>query len=128
MEVKRLFQTNLSDTIAKYDIISNARPYKNGVVVAAMNHPVGRVTAAQGADELLNVAGTSASFVLFPDGENRVYISGRSIGDVNVQVILEALGGGGNAAAAAAQIPNGDVERVLQQLQRAVDQYFEDED
>lgn len=128
VEVKRLFQTNLSDTIAKYDIISNARPYKNGVVVAAMNHPVGRVTAAQGADELLNVAGTSASFVLFPDGENRVYISGRSIGDVNVQVILEALGGGGNAAAAAAQIPNGDVERVLQQLQRAVDQYFEDED
>ena len=48
VEVKRLFQTNLSDTIAKYDIISNARTYKNGVVVAAMDHPVGRVTAAQG--------------------------------------------------------------------------------
>ena len=128
VEVKRLFQTNLSDAIAKYGIIAQARPYKNGVVVAAMDQPVGRVTAAQGADELLNVAGTSASFVISPDGQNRVCISGRSIGDVNVQVILEALGGGGNAAAAAAQIPGSDVERVREQLLRAVDQYFEDEE
>ena len=128
VEVKRLFQNNLSDTIAKFDIISNARPYKNGIVIAAINHTVGRVTAAQAADELLNVAGTAASFVLFPDDESRIYISGRSIGDVNVQVILETLGGGGNAAAAAAQIPDGDVNKVLQQLLSAIDEYFKDEE
>ncbi len=87
-----------------------------------------RVTAAQAADELLNVAGTAASFVLFPDDESRIYISGRSIGDVNVQVILETLGGGGNAAAAAAQIPDGDVNKVLQQLLGAIDEYFKDEE
>ena len=128
VEVKRLFQNNLSDTIAKFDIISNARTYKNGIVIAAINHTVGRVTAAQAADELLNVAGTAASFVLFPDDESRIYISGRSIGDVNVQVILETLGGGGNAAAAAAQIPDGDVDKVLQQLLSAIDEYFKDEE
>ena len=128
VEVKRLFQNNLSDTIAKFDIISNARTYKNGIVIAAINHTVGRVTAAQAADELLNVAGTAASFVLFPDDESRIYISGRSIGDVNVQVILETLGGGGNAAAAAAQIPDGDVNKVLQQLLSAIDEYFKDEE
>ena len=125
--VKRLFQNNLTDTIAKFDIISNARTYRNGVVIAAMPHTVGRVTAAQAADELLNVAGTVASFVLYPDENGGVYISGRSIGDVNVQVILEMMGGGGNAAAAAAQIKNADADETLQQLLRCVDRYFEDE-
>jgi c-di-AMP phosphodiesterase-like protein len=125
--VKRLFQNNLSDTIAKYDIISTARTYRNGVMIAAVDHQVGRVNAAQAADELLNVEGAAASFVLSPDDQGRVCISGRSIGEVNVQVILEVLGGGGNAAAAAAQIPGGDVPGVLQQLERAIDQYFEDE-
>lgn len=126
VDVKRLFQTNLDDTIAKFDIISKARPFKNGVVISAMAHPVGRVIAAQAADELLNVAGTMASFVLFPDDKGHIIVSGRSIGDVNVQVILEMLGGGGNAAAAAAQIPGTDPEPVLQQLLRAVEQYFAD--
>ena len=126
-EVKRLFQNDLDDTIAKFSIISNARAYKNGVIIAAVPNTVSRVTAAQAADELLNVAGTVASFVLYPDDQDRVYISGRAIGDVNVQVILESLGGGGNAAAAAAQMKDTDVEQALQKLLRAVDQYFQDE-
>lgn len=128
VEVKRLFQNNLTDTIAKFDIISNARTYRNGVVIAAMPHTVGRVTAAQAADELLNVAGTVASFVLYPGENGGVFISGRSIGDVNVQVILEMMGGGGNAAAAAAQLKDDDADAALQQLLRCVDRYFEDED
>ncbi len=127
VEVKRLFQNNLSDTVAKFDIISNARIYKNGIIIAAMPHAVGRVNAAQAADELLNVAGTSASVVLAPDDQGRVAISARSIGDVNVQVIMEMLGGGGNAAAAAAQIAGSDTDKALQQLLQAVDHYFEDE-
>ncbi len=62
-----------------------------------------RVTAAQAADELLNIIGIDTSFVLSQDGE-RVNISARSMGDTNVQVILEQLGGGGNAAAAGGQV------------------------
>ena len=127
MEVKRLFQNNLSDTIAKYDIIAQAKPYKNGVVIAVLDHTCGRVTAAQAADELLNVAGSAATFVLYPDGQGHCYISARSIGDVNVQVIMEMLGGGGNAAAAAAQVNSEDVAVVQRQLKQAVDEYFKDE-
>ena len=99
--------------------------YRDGVAVAAVDHPVGRIIAAQAADELLNISGVDSSFVLFPDGE-RVIISGRSMGDTNVQVILEKLGGGGNASAAGGQIP-GTINDVTKRLLRAIDQYFEEE-
>ena len=89
--MKRLFQNDLSGTIAKYDIIQNAKLYRDHIAIAVVDHTVGRVTAAQAADELLNIVGISTSFVLFPDGE-QIIISGRSMGDTNVQVILEQLG------------------------------------
>ena len=104
-EVKKLFQNDLEGTISRYNIIQNARMYKAGIAVAKVDHTIGRVTAAQAADELLNISGIEASFVLFPDGE-RVILSARSMGDINVQVILEKLGGGGNAATAGAQVAN----------------------
>ena len=80
--------------------------------------------AAQAADELLNIKGITASFVLFPDGE-RIIISARSIGEANVQVILEALGGGGNAAIAGAQIPDKDMRTVLSELVASIDKFYE---
>ena len=94
--------------------------------MAVASQPVGRVTAAQAADELLNIIGIDASFVISPDGE-RVNISGRSMGDVNVQIILEKLGGGGNAAAAGGQITGQTVDQVAAALARAIDQYLEEE-
>ena len=124
-DVKKLFQNDLEGTIARYDIIQNARMYRNDIAIARVDHTVGRVTAAQAADELLNIAGIDASFVLFPDGD-RVIISARSMGDTNVQVVLEKLGGGGNGATAGAQVP-GTVDEVTKALLRAIDQYFEDE-
>ena len=123
-EVRKLFQTNLSDAVAKYGIIQAAKPYRQDIAIAAVDNTVGRVTAAQAADELLNIAGISASFVLYPDGE-RVVVSARSIGSVNVQVIVEALGGGGNAAAAGAQIPDRTVEEVRRELTAVLDSYFD---
>ncbi|WP_368274126.1 DHH family phosphoesterase, partial [Intestinimonas butyriciproducens] len=127
-DVKKLFQNDLSGVIARYDIIRTARMYHNDIAVAAVDHTVGRVTAAQAADELLNISGIDASFVLFPDADGeRVVISARSMGDTNVQVVLEKLGGGGNAATAGAQVPSGSVEEVLQRLLRAIDQYFEED-
>ncbi|MCI9155468.1 MAG: DHH family phosphoesterase [Lawsonibacter sp.] len=125
-EVKKLFQNDLAGTIAKYSIIQNAKLYRDGIAVAVADRPVGRVTAAQAADELLNIIGIDASFVISPDGE-RVNISGRSMGDTNVQLILEKLGGGGNAAAAGGQISGKSVDEVARDLARAIDQYLEEE-
>ena len=127
-DVKKLFQSDLDGVISRYDIIRHARMYHGSIAVTAVDHPVGRVTAAQAADELLNIIGIDASFVLSPDADGqRTIISARSIGDTNVQVVLEKLGGGGNAAASGAQVPDPDVQAVLQQLLRAIDQYFEEE-
>ncbi len=125
-EVRLYFQNDLEGTIARYDIIQNAKLCRNNIAIAQVDHTVGRVTAAQAADELLNIAGIEASFVLFPS-EDRVMISARSMGDTNVQVILEKLGGGGNAATAGAQVPSQNVAEVTRQLLTAIDQYFEDE-
>ena len=126
-DVKKLFQNDLEGMIAKYDIIQNAKMVKAGIAVAKVDHTVGRVTAAQAADELLNISGVDTSFVLFPDQEGRVILSARSMGDVNVQVVLEKLGGGGNAATAGAQVPGKTVDEVHQLLLQAIDQYLEDE-
>ena len=123
-EVRKLFQTDLPDAVAKYGLIQNAKMYRQDIAIAASQHAVGRVTAAQAADELLNIAGIGASFVLYPE-EGRVVVSGRSLSAVNVQVILEALGGGGNAGAAGAQIPGKTVEQVLEELHTALDRYFD---
>ncbi|MBP3587487.1 MAG: DHH family phosphoesterase, partial [Clostridia bacterium] len=97
VDVKKLFQNDLDATVSRYQIVQAARLYRNELAIAALDYTVPRPMAAQAADELLNIKGITASFVLFPDGE-RIIISARSIGEANVQVILEALGGGGNAA------------------------------
>ena len=121
-DVKRLFQNNLEQTIAKYSIIQNAKLFHEHIAVATVDHTVGRVTAAQAADELLNIIGIHTSFVLFPDGD-RIIISARSMGETNVQVILEKLGGGGNAATAGAQVPGKTLKEVMAELVQAIDQY-----
>lgn len=124
-EVKKLFQNDFEDTVAKYALIQDAKVYKPGIAIARSERTVGRVTAAQAADELLNIMGIGASFVLFPDGD-KVILSARSIlDDVNVQVILEKLGGGGNAAAAGGQVTDKTLDEVAEELEAAIDQYLE---
>ena len=123
-EVKKLFQNDLEGSIAKYAIIQNAKLYREKIAIAVVDHTVGRIVAAQAADELLNIIGIDTSFVLYPDGE-RVIISARSMGDTNVQVILEKLGGGGNAAAAGGQISGKSLSQVATELTQAIDQYLE---
>ena len=123
-EVKKLFQNDLDNTIVKYSIIQNARLYRDHIAIAMTDKPVNRIIATQAADELLNIIGIDTSFVLAADGE-RVNISARSMGDTNVQVILEKLGGGGNAAAAGGQVAGKTIEEVAVELARAIDQYLE---
>ena len=122
-EVKKLFQSTLSDTISKYDIIRSAEVCHGDVAVAAVPYDVGRVTAAKAADELLNIAGIGASFVLYQE-EDAVNLSARSAGATNVQVIAEALGGGGNAAGAGARMTMTTLEMATARLMSALDDYF----
>ncbi len=126
VEVKRLLQNDYDDTIIKHKIIAAARMHRRSIAIAPLNGTVNRILAAQAADELLNITGIKTSFVLFPD-DNRVIISARSIGEANVQVILEPLGGGGNASTAGAQIPDTTVKEVLDQLVASIDRYYEAE-
>ena len=123
-EVKKLYQNDLADTVAKYALIQNAQLYRDHIALAVSRQPVGRIIAAQAADELLNIMGIDTSFVVAPDGD-KVNLSARSMGDTNVQVILEKLGGGGNAAAAGGQVSGQSVDEVAQALKEAIDQYFE---
>ena len=124
--VQEFFQNDLEGTIARYDIIRNAKLHHESIAIAQVDHTVNRVTAAQAADELLNIAGIDTSFVLFPN-EDGVTVSARSAGQVNVQVVLEALGGGGNAATAGAQMPGLSLEEAVQQLTDSINQYLEKE-
>jgi len=123
-DVKMLLRNDFQDTMAKYQIIKSSRLYRQEIAIAALNTGSTRVLAAQAADELLNISGISASFVLYPD-EGQVIISARSIGTVNVQVILEPLGGGGNPATAGAQLQNIDVKEALDRLVESIDKFYE---
>ncbi len=125
VEVKKLLQNDFQETMAKYQIIKSARLYRREIAIAALNTGTTRVLAAQAADEMLNISGITASFVLYPDGE-KVYISARSIGDANVQMILEPLGGGGNTATAGAQIAGRSIKDVLDDLVTSIDNYYEE--
>ena len=125
VEVKKLLQNDLQSTLARYQIIKSAKIYRDGIAIAALDSPTSRTIAAQAADELLSISGITASFVMYPH-KDEVVISARSIGETNVQVILEPLGGGGNAATAGAQVPGDDVKTVLGRLIKSIDQYFED--
>ena len=125
IEVKKLLQSDFANTVARYKIIQSAVPYRDEIAIVALDHNVSRPMAAQAADELLNIIGFQSSFVLYPDEEGRVVISARSIGEANVQVILEALGGGGNAATAGAQIKDSTVAEVLQRLKESIHNYYD---
>ena len=124
VDVMKLFQNDLDATIIRYQIIQAARLYRNEIAIAAVEHTVPRTIAAQAADELLNISGIMTSFVLYPEN-GVVYMSARSIGSCNVQVVLEKLGGGGNAATAGAQIRDKSVREVLSDLVASIDQFYE---
>ena len=123
-DVQRLFQGDLQSMVDRYAIIRQAELYHDDIAVVALEDECDRVTAAKAADELLTIRGIKASFVLYRKGEG-VYMSARSLGEVNVQVILEALGGGGNSTTAGGQADNISVEEAKARLLEAIDRYFE---
>ena len=119
-----MFQSDLESMIDRYAIIRRAELYREDLAIAAIDEECQRVTAAKAADELLTLSGVQASFVFYPK-DGGVYISARSLGEVNVQVIVEALGGGGNSTSAGGQLPDVTVDEVRQKLKEAIDKYYE---
>ena len=123
-DVKRLLQSDFDTTMAKYTIIRDARIYRPGIAVAYTEAAVNRVIVAQAADELLNIAGIQASFVITQLGDD-TFISARSIGNINVQMIMEKLGGGGNQSTAGVQLVGMNRSKVVENLTIAIDKYIE---
>ena len=103
-------------------MINKKRGYKSSR--KAKGEEDGALIAAQSADELLNIVGIKASFVLSHQ-ENQISISGRSLGEINVQLILEKLGGGGSMTIAGAQITDSNDEEVIEKLKQAIKEYKE---
>ena len=122
-EVRRYFQSDLPSMIQRYDIIRCAKMVHGDIAVAVAEREVSRVTAAKAADDLLTLQGIQASVVLYRQG-NGVSMSGRSLGEINVQVILESLGGGGNATSAGGHVPDSGLEEVRSRLLAAIDSYY----
>ena len=126
-EVKKVLQNDLPSTIARFSIVEKAVEYKPGIALVEAHAVQDRIIAAQAADELVNISGIETSFVIY-QSEETVNISARSIGDVNVQVILEKLGGGGNRSGAGAQIKDMTEAEVGEKLKAAIDEYLISED
>ena len=123
VSVKRLLQNDFEDTITRYGILERSRIFRGNICLAVEEQMVERVTAAQAADEMLNISGVEASVVVYAT-EGGVSFSARSIGNLNVQVLMEKLGGGGNQSAAAAHIPGITVEEATSRLEAAIDEYL----
>jgi len=123
--VKKILQNDLDDTVARYSILQKVKRYRNNIAIAIVEEPQDRIVAAQAADEMLNITDIQASIVIYPTGEGGVTISARSIGEVNVQLLLEKLGGGGNRAAAGVQLENIALRDAVEKLFGAIDVYFE---
>ncbi len=127
VRVKRLFANDIENYHNRNKIISGARKYHN-CVIAVNSEPQSeiRMISAQAADELLNISGVDASFVIFKM-DSAICVSARSFGAVNVQIIMEYLGGGGHQTMAAAQIKDSDIETVTADVMRCIDRYNEEQ-
>ena len=126
LTVKEMFSGSIETYREKVDIVCRSKVYK-GCAVSMTEKTDGdvRLAAAQAADEMLTLSGVAASFVIFPDKE-RVNISARSYGRVNVQVIMEKMGGGGHQTMAATQLSDTTMQEAAQRLIEAIDDSLSD--
>ena len=125
--VKKLFQYNMEQFYNKANIVECASVEFENIAVAVYDRVVydTQIVAAQAADELLNIDGVEASFVIARN-EETVYVSARSWGGINVQLIAEKLGGGGHATLAGVQFKGTDTEEIYEKLHSAIEEYIDD--
>lgn len=126
IEVRKLFADDFKTYQERERLVLNAE-IKNGIAIASQTDPVkNNLIVPQAADELLKIDGVEASFVLAASGDE-VIVSGRSLGDINVQLILESLGGGGHITIAGARLSNVTIEEAKQKLYEAINNYLKEE-
>lgn len=123
--VKTLFQSSFSEYMSRQHIIAGATDCGGGIILAVTDEEKDRATAAKAADELLNISGVRASVVAFRSGEDTI-LSARSSGKVNVQVLMEKLGGGGSQSAAGAQMAGVPVSEAEPLIRGAIADYLAD--
>lgn len=127
IDVKKLFSDDLNTHLKKYEIIKTVKVKDNIAVAICPEDIQDTLLAAQVSDELISIIGIYTSFVLVKV-VNDIYISGRSLGDVNVQLILESLGGGGHMTMAGAKLKDMTIEGALKELQNSIDKYLSEGD
>ncbi len=120
IEVKRLFDESLDTYAAKARVVADAKVHNGCAISVAENSPNQRIVASQAADDMLAISDVNASFVLFEDNDV-INISARSFGKINVQLIMERLGGGGHLTSAAAQLRDTTMTNALNMLYDAID-------
>ena len=125
IKVKKWFQADLDSYNVIADIVKNAELINESIAISIYEEPGkdANTICAKAADELLTISNITASFVIGNTGEN-ICISGRSIGDINVQVILEKLGGGGHITLAGAQLDDMTLEEAKVELINRINEYF----
>ncbi len=125
IKVKRLFSSTADEHKLRAEIVSSCFIYRDcAISVADIKNRDIRVITSQAADEMLNISGVKASFVLFKT-DDTVNISARSLGELNVQLVMEKLGGGGHLTMAAAQIKDSDTSDSLVALKKAIDKFYD---
>ncbi len=124
VEVHRLFQGDLADVVAKFNIIRHAEMHRDTIAIAVVEEETDRTTAAKAADELLSIRGVEAAFVVY-GMRGGMGLSARSVGEINVQVVLESLGGGGNSTMAGGFVADGVAADVAARLRQSIDRYLD---
>ncbi len=127
-EVKKLFSMDKNDYLCKMRTMENMEVYACNLAIASTEEKYSniRVVASSACDDLLNVRGVKASFVVYPI-EGSACVSARSLGEENVQLICERLGGGGHTTIAGAQLKGVSVDDAKIQLKMAIDKYLEED-
>lgn len=129
LDAEALFKIGIKDFISEAKFESNVVIYKSVIAIALnendSNSSLVRINAAKAADRMLGVEGVLATFALCKCGDT-VHISARSEGKINVQLILEKMGGGGHFDSAGAQVNNTTTQQALIGLRSAIDAYFEE--
>lgn len=126
-KVNKLFNEDMDTVRLRAKVIHDADIVRGEIAVAKLTEDIDSnvLIAAKAADSLLNIVGVNASFVL-TNKENKVHISGRSAGEISVQLILEKLGGGGHLTAAATQLAGVNIDEAYEKLIAAIDQYYDE--
>ncbi len=125
IKVRRLFAINPEMATVKNEIIANSKMY-NGFIVGSTSSDSKniRIITSNAADDMLNIDGVKASFVISKIGVNKYQVSARSLGDENVQLVMEHLGGGGHSTMAAAQIKASSIDNAREKVFEAIDVYL----